>query len=958
MSVNYYFAVIDRFRRLFATFAAVSHRTWWMVTVVAAACGGGSTQDILPDAGTITDAAVLTIATPDEGDLALDDFVAGPEAPRRGRLAVAPPRAGPCPSGWLARPLGDGEACEPPPTPTCASGLHADARSVCRRFGGSCPVDGWPQGLPEEATVLYVDAAAASGGDGAKTAPLRTIPEAVAAASAGTIIALRAGEHRAEALTLSRDLILWGACASGTQVAAQTVDEERPVVQVEGRATLRELTVLGPRPGIQVGRAGSETPMAGLQLDAVVIRDVVRRGLFVGANGVVAAENLWIRGVETRPSNGAAGHFWVMEGGTAWIRDAVFEDGGRVGIVATDGADLTLEDAAVRRVALDSAGRGQGMVAAFGAHVSIARTIFEDVYEYALYVSDQSRLDAVHLAVRDVVAFGRPAPLGAALLAERDGQLRVQGGTIRRVGPSTVAFSGSRSTMELTDLWLAELDTPIARASAFLAESGARLDAERLWIDAAGGLSYAGDGTIGAVQHLTMRTQDDAPSAAVVVRAGAATVTATAVDVRGAPGVGVFSPRAFARVRGLRVGLEGRESFGAYVSLGRLEVAEVDISDSEDQAVTADSGGLLIGEDIVVRRSFRGITTTQDGELQLERVVVEAPKQTGLSVIGGRSRIDDVRIARLTGEGRRPVAVSLAGGATVTIDRMTLVDVNGDGLLVTGGARLTARDVALTARSPTDGFDLGVAVSAGAGLLGERVAVRNYAAGVLVSGEATLADVAVSGRTSPDDGISLGGRGRIAVRRARLFQRTGYGIFMYGDGRLDGEDMVIEDLSASQLDVAVGVAAIDTATVAIERLRVVGTRTASAYGADRSRLLLTDARLMNAVPATCSPQVCGLAGVASGLYLRDRSRGDLTRFGILRAATAGIILTEGAAVDAREGEIAECAIGLLVANPDFDLDRIADRVVFRDNVRDALIDQADVPRIEPVRPEEPGGRGD
>src|SRR5688500_12630694 len=55
----------------------------------------------------------------------------------------------------------------------------------------TCP----PLAMPPVAGTVFVDAAAAAGGDGSKTAPVRTVGEALASASRGDVIYVAAGTY-------------------------------------------------------------------------------------------------------------------------------------------------------------------------------------------------------------------------------------------------------------------------------------------------------------------------------------------------------------------------------------------------------------------------------------------------------------------------------------------------------------------------------------------------------------------------------------------------------------------------------------------------------------------------------------------------------------------------------------------------------------------------------------------
>ena len=858
--------------------------------------------------------------------------------------------------------LGTGGVCEPPPTPTCVDTAFADASGTCRRFGRACAADGWPIGLPTTGPLLYVDPSAVPGGNGQRDTPLRSLNTAVETAPANTVIALRAGEHIIEPLVLERPVELYGACAVGTTVSVATADEETPSISVLARVQIRDLTVTGDRPGLFVGRFREDWPEAQLSITAVIFENVVRLGIAAWPATTVTADELWIRRVAPRPSSGEAGTFVAFQASTAAIRNGVFEDGAGEGILGLDGAVIDLEDVAVRRVEPNRAGRGWALSVSTGVQVKSLRTVFEDVRDVAGFISDRSRLDATHWVTRDVsTVIVDDQPSGAGLYVTRNSEARVRGGVFRRQGPTAIFMFGPSSATALSDVWMNEING-VDGFYAISAGFGGRLDLDRVWIRGPSGVFISGDETTGSIHNLTTRSDsttlfDD--GFALLVTSGAGTVTATAIDVTGLRGVAVSSTASHARIRGIRVQHNETTSMAVYATEGgRLDVAELEVEGSTAAAVWADTNGLLVGEDLRLRTVSSGVVTTRGGNVQLDRVSVEAPLEYGLFLVGGNSRIEDLTIDRRQSDDRGFATARFAGGATVALSRATFSAVAGSGLVVTDGARATMEDIAFDAVEPAGDLDFGVYVAPNAVLSANRLALRNFGGGAIVDGQANLRHAFITGRPLATYGVAVGGRGQIVLETGLIERVTGFGTVMYGRGRLDGRDLVIEDVASTSDGVSVGMAAVENATIAVDRIRIVGTRTAGGLVGLAGRMVLRDAYIADAQAPACPLQACGVAGIASGLFLQDRGRIDLVDFEIYRADTAGILIADATEIDGRNGIIAECGFGVFNVNPDFDVARVIESVVFRDNQRDIILEDPDLPRIEVRTPGAPAGDGD
>ncbi len=158
--------------------------------------------------------------------------------------------AGGCGQGFVND---DGGGCQPVlPASACGAGQLAVPGDAACHAPAACGAGTWGD-IPVDAATVYVDAAAAPGGDGSAAKPFTTIGAAVAKAMPGQLVAIAAGTY-AEALVLDKPLKLVGRCPE--QVA---IDGGAAVAVAVGPGAsgteLRALAIRGANIGIVVVHA-------------------------------------------------------------------------------------------------------------------------------------------------------------------------------------------------------------------------------------------------------------------------------------------------------------------------------------------------------------------------------------------------------------------------------------------------------------------------------------------------------------------------------------------------------------------------------------------------------------------------------------------------------------------------------------------------------------------------------
>ena len=481
--------------------------------------------------------------------------------------------------------------------------------------------------------------------------------------------------------------------------------------------------------------------------------------------------------------------------------------------------------------------------------------------------------------------------------------------------------------------------------------NGGRATIERVWVDNEAGLTFRDPGTHGAVRDYTLRWPNTPNLAALGLKANlGATVTATAVDITGIPGVGSFAPETNMRVHKLSVHQAGGGEFAIVASEeATLEVFDAELNDAANTAIATTFGARVIGEDIVIRRPRFGLSASSSTSVHLKRMQLDQPTHIGLTADDSRLQLEDIAIDQVISPMQQGAALLLDGGSTATITRARFSQVAEDGLLILDGATAVLSDVRLSATTSRSGVNFGFYVDASRGTSAQvdRMVVDNFDLNVGIDGQAVLRDLLSTGDNTT---AGLVGAGNVAVSRARFTRLTGAGVYAYGTARFQLEDVVVDTVTPNTLGLSSGIVADDDAVISADRLRVTATQAAGVLATERGSITLRDVEVTDPTLPSCVLSECGIQGIAVGLYLRSAGRIDVERFDIRRAATAGILVLDDGQIAARAGTIAECGIGVLTNNPSFDAMSISDRVAFEDNDREFLDQANDFPIIELERP--------
>jgi hypothetical protein len=596
-------------------------------------------------------------------------------APPVAPAVPAPPALTPCPAGWREVPGSDAEepaTCDPWPATgraACADDeAHFPGEPGCRRIGTACPADGWPEGLPATG-VRYVRAGAPAGGTGTRAAPFAAVSEALAGASAGTVVAVAAGTYD-EAIAVPDGVTVQGACVSGTRLTRSAVaTEEEATVTAGGSGALANLSVGGEGQGILADGEGME-----LDLRDVLVTGTVKRGVLAIDGGLLSGEAVVIRDVRPRTADGLFGRgAQAHAGGTLHLERSVVERCRDAGVIVFDGGTRAeLRDVAVVDILPRAVGGsfGRGIDANDAAAVVLERVVVEGAHEGG--VMQLGAGGSVRMT--DVVVRDTSAP--PALSAQSHG-VAVQAGEmiLRRVlveaNDGTGVFASAAGRLDAEDVVVRD-----TRIDPSLEQSGVGL-----W------LQEGSEGSL--VRAFFARCR--------VIAIVASNAVLTLRDVRVRDTLSDEATRTYgrgleveqgARADVERIVLERNRECGLLVAdpRSRLDLRDAVVRDTDEEEGTRDFG--------------RGIMVQESGHLAAARVRLERNEDIGVGILGATATLEDLEVIDTRSraiDGWTGRGLEVGFGSEVTGARVRLAGNRDVGLIVgSPGTTLRLTDLEVT----------------------------------------------------------------------------------------------------------------------------------------------------------------------------------------------------------------------------------------------------------------------
>ena len=822
-------------------------------------------------------------------------------------LAAALPKA--CPAGALA---GEAPVCPPDPA-ECGSGKWGE--------------------LPNAAALIYVDPAAAPGGNGSAASPLASLTAALAAAPSGTAVVLAAGSYAVPAggLSVASGVTLRGRCAQLVQL--QAADNLAPTLKVLGK--VERVTVSGGSYAlsIQAGGAaerlravggssaavwlagslsdavllptgqGVRVPGGAAQLARVRIDHATGRGLSVYGGAKVSASDLVV--TATQPEKALQGHgLLVAEASQLSVQGLWLSGNASAAAVASDsGTSLQIQRFWIEKTAAapgDSDG-GQGILCNGGASTTALHGQLTGNQTQAVLVHGSGSSAVLGNVIATATLANPAGSTGEGLRVQSGGKLTVRGLlTSSNVARSAIC-SGAGSQLTLEG---AALTTTYARPS-----------------DGKAGQGLVIDGGCTAQVQLLRLSANRTAGAVVAGQGSSLSGGEVVIDATQAQSSDGSQGSGLQVVEGAKVQLQSLFSSGNR-SQGVL-VAD---------AGSSLSAGLLRVRDTLPRQkdgsAGTGVSVSDGAALVVQKLHLSGNRVCGLQVEGAGSS------ATVGGPGGGAVisamlpsqssdkggwGASVSGGASLNLQRLHVVGARELALAASGTAsQLELADAWISdtlAANKSGEMGRGLAIEAGAKAKIQRLVVTAARqVGVSVHGsELAMSDAYIGGTlpdqaTSPKVGPGHYGRGlsadagaQVQLLRVRLSGNREVGLAAYGGSQIRARHLTI-DATAPQPAGSEGGRAIDVSGGAF--IGVDGgllrdhTQVAALVSGSQS---LLDLRNVAVVQVAAAADATGGYGLYAG------------KGALLRTAGVSLVGTRYAAVslDAAQGELYGLASGAI-----------------------------------------------
>jgi hypothetical protein len=473
------------------------------------------------------------------------------------------------------------------------------------------------------------------------------------------------------------------------------------------------------------------------------------------------------------------------------------------------------------------------------------------------------------------------------------------------------------------------------------------------------------------------------------ILAGGAGVVIRDVSIGPSDGPGLDVAGHDARVEGVVV--TGARTAAIVVDGGELDAEGVLAVDTEGSLTDGLGGAGLdvrgggratLRRGVVAGNRDAGVLARADAVLSLEDVAVRDTRSEDATRSSGHGLYAhagaDVTAARIVLERNRTLGVLAVDGAAVRLADAVVRDTQpreadsefGRGLAALRGASIAATRISIERNRNVGAFGFGSgtlvrledavirdtdsAMSDGGG--GRGFNVQDAARGELVRVVATgnrdvsvfaifgstvldIRDLVASGtrdqRVDPRGGWGLGfqtaATGRVS--RVRLEDNEEIGLFAAVDGtRVEIEDLDVRDTESLSVDGAMGRAVnvqggarVTVTRASLERSReiaffVSGTATTAA---------VTDLSIATVVPPACDGEGCPNAPTAFGAFNGGAALANTFR--IVDSDGCGVHVSSAGELDLVDGEITGCSIGACVQVDGYALERLSNRVDYRDN---------------------------
>ncbi len=365
---------------------------------------------------------------------------------------------------------------------------------------------------------------------------------------------------------------------------------------------------------------------------------------------------------------------------------------------------------------------------------------------------------------------------------------------------------------------------------------------------------------------------------------------------------------------------------------------------------------------------IHALSVEYGASVEVERSVFLRNQYCAVSILGDGATMRADAIAILATRSRETdgvqgIGFSVSSGARAEVTRALIERSRASGIAVSEeGAFLVLSDAVVRdgmgrELDGQNGYGIS-AVDGGRFEVSRALIARNRQLGAFVAGPGasmSLTDVVISD-IEPEESSRTAGHGLFVVRGAQIdvtravFERNAEATIVIGepDTTATMTDLLIRDTQSREIDgdLGRGLEVILGARAELRRAIVERNRECNITARDPDTMLtLEDVLVRGAMPADCSADG-DCAGFGDGIIAAVGASIDGSRFVSTRNARCGVAVFQSS-MDLREGVVAENVIGACVQADEFELDRLLNDVLFRDNER-RLDPNFDMPAPESV----------
>jgi len=375
-------------------------------------------------------------------------------------------------------------------------------------------------------------------------------------------------------------------------------------------------------------------------------------------------------------------------------------------------------------------------------------------------------------------------------------------------------------------------------------------------------------------------------------------------------------------------------SNGLFVVDTTLTASRLVIDDLNSMGMNLTNGVLNASRIRIHDAGETGVFVATRGQLTASELAFTGAIRTATRSVGGEALFTDVVVSIVEND---PDVYVGSSGAAATFERLAVA---GDGtVLLLDTTTLTLRDSAIRG-TPTreTTFSSSMVAFDASRIVLERTSLDRIwgfaAAAAQVGSELVATDVVIRGTADGaiEHGFELGEGASGTFNRVFVGGARAIGVLATDEGTtLIAEDLVVQDTRPSAggllgraLQIQIGAHFIG------RRVHVAGSHeVAVVAGAGDARIELVDAIIELTQERGCAAAGCAAAGIGLGAYVSGQI--SIDRFRIAGNALAGVQLALEGEIDMRDGVVSDNPVGVNVQIPDYDISRLTERVVFRDN---------------------------